>query len=425
MSIKIYDIIIVGSGIAGLYSAYNIKKLSPKTSYLILEKYKKKWIGGRMNNETFYGVQIVTGAGIGRNDTNPLLIKLMKELHVHYDKSISVMKYSKLLPHHSEFDPVKVIDYLKKEYNKNPDKYKNLTFKNFATQILGDVKYKLFTIYAGYTDYESADVYETLYNYGMDDNKGGWPILYIPWKELVHQLCEYIEYKNIKCSNNVTAITQINDLGEPCLFEIKTDEGNTYFCNKVIVATTISGILKLVPGATNPKSVYQQIHGQPFLRLYAKFDKKSSEILKKVVENYTIIPGPLQKIIPMNSDKGVYMIAYSDNENAVTLKNHLKNTLKNRKLYEELVEQSLGLPPKSLYIIEIKDYYWPIGTHYYEPLSSPYKSRAEFVYDAQHPEKGMLVVGEVVSTYQGWSEGALESVRSVLDKKWVETICYC
>ena len=125
----------------------------------------------------------------------------------------------------------------------------------------------------------------------------------------------------------------------------------------------------------------------------------------------------------MNSDKGGYMIAYNDNTNALVLKNHLKNTLKNRKLYETLVEQSVGLPPHSLYIIEIKDYYWPIGTHYYEPMRGPYKSRAEFVFDAQHPEKGMLVVGEAVSTYQGWSEGALESVRSGLDKKWVETIC--
>jgi hypothetical protein len=423
MKTKFYDVIIVGSGIAGLYSAYNIKKISPNTSYLILEKYKKKWIGGRMNNETFYGTQIVTGAGVGRQDTNPLLVKLLRELHVPFKKTTAIMNYSKLLPNHSEFDVVKIITFLKKEYNKNPDKYKNLTFKNFASQILGDVKYKLFTIYAGYTDYEDADVYETLYNYGMDDNKSGWPMLYIPWKELVHRLCEYIGYSNIKYSNNVMSITKINDEGENCLFEIKTDEGNAYFSNKVIVATTISGILKLVPGASNPKSVYQQIHGQPFLRLYAKFDKKSSEILKKVVENYTIVPGPLQKIIPINSEKGVYMIAYSDNENAVILKEHLKNTFQNRKLYEKLIEQSLGLPTHSLYIIEIKDFYWPIGTHYYAPLHGPYKSRDEFVYHVQHPEKGMIVVGEAVSTYQGWSEGALESVRSVLNKKWVETLC--
>ena len=86
-----YDIIIIGSGISGLYSAYNIQKISPKTSFLILEKHKKQWIGGRTSNEMFYGTQIVTGAGIGRKDTNPLLINLMNELDIDYSEYQSVI----------------------------------------------------------------------------------------------------------------------------------------------------------------------------------------------------------------------------------------------------------------------------------------------------------------------------------------------
>ena len=58
MSHMYYDIVIIGSGIAGLYAAYNIEKMSPTTSFIILEKYKKKWIGGRTSNETFYGTQM-------------------------------------------------------------------------------------------------------------------------------------------------------------------------------------------------------------------------------------------------------------------------------------------------------------------------------------------------------------------------------
>ena len=61
-----FDIIIIGSGMSGLYSAFNIKKQSSETSFLVLEKYKKNWIGGRTSNEMFYGTEIVTGAGIGR-----------------------------------------------------------------------------------------------------------------------------------------------------------------------------------------------------------------------------------------------------------------------------------------------------------------------------------------------------------------------
>jgi hypothetical protein len=415
MSIKHLDIIIIGSGMAGLYSAYNIKKTSPNTTFLVLEKYKKDWIGGRTSNEMFYGTEIVTGAGIGRLDKNPLLINLMNKLDIKYSKYKSIIDYSKTI---NPVDIVKFIDKLKVEYKKHPELH-GKTFKQFFIKFFGNQMYRNFIVSAGYTDYEDADIEETLYNYGMDDNKGGWTGLHIPWKKLVDKLYDTIGHEHFKFSQDVIKISKIKN--NPCLFEIITKENKIYYSNKVIIATTISGIKQLVPGALNKNSLYQQIHGQPFLRLYAKFDKKSSAIIKNYISSYTIVPGPLQKMIPMNPDKGIYMIAYSDNDSAISLKDHLKNTPENRELFSELIEKSLGINEK-IYIIAIKDYYWPIGTHYYEPLKN-FDSREKFVYAAQHPENGMLVVGEVVSRYQGWTEGALESVKAVLTKKWIETNC--
>jgi hypothetical protein len=417
MSAKYYDIIIIGSGMAGLYSAYNIQKMSSGTSFLILEKYKKQWLGGRTSNEMFYGTQIVTGAGIGIKNKNPLLIKLMNELNIKYSEFDSIINYSKLF---TPVDIMKIIKQLKTEYIKHPELH-HKTFKDFFIHIFDEQLYKKFLISAGYTDYEKADVYETLYNYGMDDNKGGWTGLYIPWKKMVDELYHKIGKKHFRFSSDVIEINKIEE--SPCLFEIKTENGTIYHSNKVIVATTITGIQKLVPGASNKNSLYQQIHGQPFLRLYAKFDKESTEIMKKYVTDYTIVPGPLQKIIPMDANKGVYMIAYSDNTNALIQKNYLKDTTSNREMYCELLEESLGIPKGTLKIIAIKDYYWSVGTHYYEPLKGPYRTRNEFVHKAQHPENGMLVVGEVVSRYQGWTEGALKSVEAVLTKKWVKDEC--
>jgi len=412
---KYVDIIIVGSGMSGLYSAYKIKQESPNTSFLVLEKYKKAWIGGRTSNETFYGTEIVTGAGIGRLDTNPLLINLMNKLGIKYFKKQSVMDYSKTM---KPVDIVKIINKLKVEYKKHPELH-NKTFKEFFVKLMGSELYKNFIISAGYTDYENADISETLYNYGMDDNKGGWTKLHVPWKKIVYKLYDVIGHKHFKFSSNVVKINKIKN--NPCLFEIITKDNIIFYSNRVIVATTISGIKELVPGASNKNSLYQQIHGQPFLRLYAKFDKKSSEIMKKYISNYTIVPGPLQKIIPIDSDKGVYMIAYSDNNNAVILKDYLSDTPENRELFCELIEKSLGISEK-IKIIAIKDFYWPIGTHYYEPLKN-FDSRDDFVKKAQHPEEGMLVVGEAVSRYQGWTEGALESVKAVLTNKWIKTPC--
>jgi thioredoxin reductase len=417
MSIPFYEIIIVGSGISGLYSAYNIKNESPNTSFLILEKHKKQWIGGRTSNENFYGVEVVTGAGIGRKDTNPLLIKLLNKLNISFSEFKSKMSYAKTI---KPVNIINIINKLKIEYKKHPECYKD-TFKEFFIKTLGEKLYKEFILTAGYTDYENADIKETLYNYGMDDNMGGWIGLHIPWKKLVETLYHDIGSNHFKFSSEVISIKKMKD--KPCLFEIQIVNGFTYLCNKVIVATTINGIQKIVPGASDKNSIYQQIHGQPFLRLYAKFDKKSAEIMKKFVPNYTIVPGPLQKILPINSEKGVYMISYSDNSNALSLKKYLENTSRNREIFSTLIEQSIGITIGSLKIISIKDYYWPIGTHYYDPLQSNLENRNDFVYKVQHPENGMLVVGEAVSRYQGWVEGALESVKTVLSKKWIHTKC--
>lgn len=412
MNNNFYDIIIVGAGLSGLYSAYNIKKMDPTKKFLILESNKKQYIGGRIGNEDFYGVPIVVGAGVGRKDTNKLLIKLLKELEIDFKPFKVLMNYSSLIN-----NPINVkncLIKLRESYNKLPLK-PSLTFKQFAKPILGNEIYNKFLVSSGYTDYEQEDAYEVLYYYQMEDNAPGWTALDIHWSTLINSLCNHIGYKNIKTSNKVEKITKLNL--NPCLFEIITDKGIKYQSNKVIVATRISTVQKLLPSFP----IYNKIHGQPFLYVYAKFTKKSSEIMKQYVPYYTIVPGPLQKMIPFDASKGIYMIAYSDNKNATFLKDHVENIEINRQFFERSVEKSLAIQPNSLKIISIKHYYWPIGTHYYEPLDkNQFKTREEFIYEAQHPEKCMLVVGEAVSRKQGWTEGALESVHAVLNKKWIK-----
>jgi monoamine oxidase len=51
-----------------------------------------------------------------------------------------------------------------------------------------------------------------------------------------------------------------------------------------------------------------------------------------------------------------------------------------------------------------------------------WKDRDDFINAAQNPADGILVVGEVVSKHQGWVEGALESVKSVVTKRWVADV---
>jgi hypothetical protein len=414
MNIKHYDVIIIGAGLAGLYSAYNIKKMSPKTNLLVLESNRRPYIGGRIGNYNFYGTNIVVGAGVGRKDTDHLWIKLLKELNIKYKPFPVSMHYSKNIQ-----NPIDIKEYLNQlrtiyhTYKNHP----SVTFKKFAVEHLGSKLYKDFIISSGYSDYENEDVYEVLYHYQMEDNAPGWTALDITWSSVIDTLCNKIGHENILTSTKVEKIDKIQ--GSPCLFELTTSakqKTKTYYSNKIIIATRISTVQNLLPQF----KIYKEIHGQPFLYIYAKFDKKSSEIMNQLVSTYTIVSGPLQKMIPFS--ESVYMIAYADNKNAELLQDHKENTSENRKFFAKQVEEALGIIPNTLKIIAIKDFYWPIGTHYYEPLDyKKYNNRPEFIREAQHPESGMLVVGEAVSRRQGWSEGALESVHAVLNKKWINT----
>lgn len=405
-----YDIIIVGGGISGLYSAYKILKMAPEIKLLVLERYKKNWLGGRLSNEMFQGVQVVTGAGVGRKEKDYLLIDLLKELKIPYGEFQTSHNYAKTIS--PPCDTKKVFNILKKQFKEHPVKK---TFKEFALPILGPVMYNNFTICAGYTDYENEDAGDTLFNYGFEDNFGHWTALHIPWKLLVDTIAKKVGFQNICVSSSVNDIEEVS----PCNFIVHTEKGKSYLCKKVILATTISSVQKLLPS----EPIYKQIHGQTFLRLYGKFTKASANIMKQYVPGYTIVPGPLKKIIPMNAEKGVYMIAYTDNEDAKSLKERLENNPKNRDYFCELLEEALGIPDGALQLIAIKDFYWPIGTHYYEPLHGPFKNRKDFIKKAQNPMPGMLVVGEMISMNQGWTQGALESVEAVVTKKWVGSNC--
>jgi L-2-hydroxyglutarate oxidase LhgO len=133
MDTNFYDIIIIGTGIAGLFSAYNIKNTSPETSFLVLEKYKKEWIGGRSTNEMFHGASVVTGAGVGRKDKDklhPIKIRFTedrKSIYINVGWSISQKDWSnskkRLKSTHKEHLEINYeIEKILKQYEKQIEK---------------------------------------------------------------------------------------------------------------------------------------------------------------------------------------------------------------------------------------------------------------------------------------------------------------
>jgi len=402
-----YDFIIIGGGISGLYAAYQILKKTPQIKIAILEKDSR--IGGRVGSDSFHGIQIPIGAGVGRkSDTH--LIQLLKELKIKYTEH----EYHSrdLNPH-----PISVMDtirQLRSEYRKNPSGAVGITFREYAIQKLGKKTYDGFVISAGYTDYEKADVYETLYHYNMEDNEPGWGILYIRWNNLLDALIQKIGRTHIHTKIDVSEIKSDDKMG----YILSTKNGHEYKTQNIILATQIDTVKHLIPsgGGKAAALLYQQIHCQPFLRLYAKASEKSIPILRQYIPMSTTVSGPIHKIIPMSPKKGIYMIAYTDNKGVSELADTVKNTAENRNLWARKIEDVFGIEKNTLEFEELKDYRWQCGTHYYSPFleNKGIDNRNEFIYHAQRPMEGVWVVGEMISRNQGWVEGALESVQAIL-----------
>ena len=407
-----YDVIIIGSGMSGLYAALTVKKLCPELSFLVIEK--EELFGGRAYNVRFENTDVVTGAGIGRKNKDKLLLQLMKDFKIPIEVFETQHNYASSI--HPPCNVKSTFLHLKKIYeteNKNKVLKNHETFRQYAKSILGEDAYNHFVLCAGYSDYENEDVYDTLYNYNFDDNYNKWEGFSVPWKTLVDKIVASLG-KSIVNNTEVTKIYKRDNY-----FQIST-KNTKYYCEKIVIATDIDAVKKLIHNISPNPSLYSQIKGQPFLRLYAKFSKESVPYLKEKIQGVTVIPGPMQKVIPMNPDKGVYMVVYSDNNDADFFKKYFKNNEKNRSIINDMLEKSLELEGK-LHIESIKDFYWKNGTHYYAPLADKFKNRQGFIKVAQRPHKNIIIVGELISIHQGWVEGALESVNITLTKKWLQS----
>jgi len=402
--------IIIGAGISGLYTAYNIKKKYPDADILILEKDR---IGGRMGLKSFYGAKVPIGAGSGRS-CDILLRKLVKNMKMKA-KKVKIKNYF-------TFNPInikKIINFLKLKLKNLKLRFKNFTFKKFFLKYIPDKKiYKLFVESCGFSDYENEDIKRTLYNYHMEDNEWTGYKYVIDWNLLLDRLVKFSNPKIvIDC---VKSFKLINNK-----IHVKGDIDN-YICDKLIIATCADTLHKLIPG-------YEYIKGQSFLRVYAKFFY-SKLLINKMNElnnpNCIITNNILQKIIPINIKKGIYMIAYADNKKADKLNLYTKN----KKYFESLFNKTIfakknnsskknNLPKKTKInsltkktkknnlpkIKEIWAKYWKIGTHYFSPHIYNNKNK-------QMPYKNVFIVGEMISNHQGWTEGALESVENIKKK---------
>jgi protoporphyrinogen oxidase len=374
----IYDYIIIGSGISGLYLGY----LLQNKKYLIFEKNDN--IGGRIQYTNFHGNNVQLGAGIiKKNQVN--ILELLKKLKLKY---ITVNKeHDTLIP-----------NYNKEEYNHILDKIKNN--KNTINQSMKDTirkvlkndnkKINLFIKSFGYTDYLKADTNLTIKYYPINDfydTKSKIHIIEGGNHKIIETLATYSD-KKIKLNSGITSIDKHNDVW------IITDENNNTYQTKHIISTVDIKALKKIKinGLESKENInyfIKMIGTNNFLRMYTYHD--NIELNKSIV-----IPHIFKQMIPINNN--IIMSAYCDNSNAIKTKKLLQNI--NNKKITEIINNYISTSPVKDKIIK----YWDVGTHYYKP-SYNYKKN-------YYSEDNFSIVGEVIGYEQGWMEGAIHSVNN-------------
>jgi len=421
----VQEFTICGAGIARLYTAYKLLLINPNFKITIIEK--NKYIGGRVNVTSFCGVNVPIGAGIGRKNKDHLLIQLLDDLRLQYHEGVTSSQHIG----HETVDLRNIIEKLRIVYKNNPV---HEPFSKFAQRTINKETYENFVINTGYSDFNKTDAYDVLYNYGINDTYENVKIIYVPWNDMINALVHFIKSKGSIIKLGYT----VHNFRDNILYYTKTNSPNIKTMNKIdisknnklIIATTISHVKKLLP----KYKIYNSISATPFMRIYGQFANNVRNIIADKISKTTILNKPLQEIIPINPENGVYMIVYNDNGSAIKLYNKLSKlnntsteiTSNNIGPYtphynnkcityiEQLLAKALELPRINIKLNKIAIYFWSEGTHYFKPLPDKYNNRNDFIKHAQYPDKNTYVVGESVAQHQGWCEGALASVENII-----------
>ena len=389
------DIVIIGAGIAGLTAAYRISQYNPHLSCIIIEKEAK--IGGRIQYDSFFGEEMKMGGGILRREDIETQ-SLLDELGIPYSFSRHDIQYIN--------KPLDVIDLIlktKQFYNKNPPPF-GITFKEYAIKLWGLRIYKHFLESNMYIDFEDSSAYEVLFNYDFNYNMDGFIEGSVEWNKLIeelHKRIPYPIYTNCAC-------TQLHKLKNGYI--IDTSQGSI-FARKMIIAVPANALDSLLPGMG-----YNYLLESPVIKVYAKADKRSASILEKNVPVHTIVSGPLHNIIPIHPKKGIYLIGYSDEDEAKLISSISNDTPEHRVQFASLVEQSLHLKKGSIVFEKIHSRYWSNAMHINH---ASIRSLSKFLYRLQRPYPSIRVIGEAVNESHGWIGSAIDSV-DVITKEWID-----
>ena len=229
-----YDYIIIGGGIAGLYMNYLLK--NNKT--LLLEK--NSYLGGRAIEENFHNTTIRLGAGIGALH-NKHLLKILKKLKIKY----KMYNADTNLLFNTKFNMKKatrkIIKIYKNEKMKNNNDIYTLNVKQFIVKYISEHFFNNYNKQTEYKDYIKSNIDYYVKYYPIKDNiPEPYILVEIKWTDLINKLHKnLIHHKKEILLNYEVKYIKVNKKNNLYIINDKYETKNIIFATTVNCLQTI------------------------------------------------------------------------------------------------------------------------------------------------------------------------------------------
>jgi len=432
MTKMIYDYIVVGGGISGLYCAYLLLKRFPRASVLILER--ESAVGGRVHTYTDRHMSVEAGAG-RFNMAHELLVELIRELGLGR-KIVPISSDAAYAPADgtepriltgndisTKWYIIKIIVASKLE---SAEVLKSMSFIDYAKRIVGkdEIEY-IKGSFGYYSELVIMNAYDAIILISELGPGNDFAVLAGGLSQIIDRLVGVINRRSgahILCNKTVVDIEPVYGgsygvgvSGPPApggvdVIGVYCQENKRPYVGKKCICTLPKQVAEKLPLFRGIRPLFSQIVCAPLCRIYSKFPVVRgktwfSELPKMTTNNN------LRMVIPMSEKDGVIMISYSDNKYADGW-----NRLYKSKGVEGVDRELARLVKKSTGIdiptpISTRVFHWPCGVGYWGVGADSSQFPLQ-------PDTGVPIYlcGEHYSAkYQQWMEGALETAKRVVD----------
>lgn len=420
----IYDIIIIGGGISGLNTFYQLKKRNPNINILLLEKNPD--LGGRIQTyrKSLNGENYQFEEGAYRfNQNHKLLLHLVKELDLEqYKIKINFKSVFKPSCSCNTNYPDNLPDYYMKKildfYNKyNSEDITNYTFYEYAKKVLTTEELKLFVASNGYYDSivcnnakDQIESFKINYNSSLS-----FFTLICGIDRIITGLKELIVEMGGNIKTNVS-VENVDYNKNKKMFQISTNSNVTYNCRQCILAIPKTELLKLNILTENlcTKKLLQSTGIKKYCKIYYTFKEEDIPLLEQIKNTTT--DNYLRHVLQIHPENGTMLISYTDSKFSEYWKELYDQDPVNYSMVKKYIKKNIYktfgivLPEP----IDINIFYWKFGNGYWKKNVDSSQASQQILQPMNSIP--LYICGENYSTNQGWMEGALETSELVVEK---------